>query len=209
MKNGTTSDPDLLRCPRCGSSARDPLAGHCSCCGSSLHSLSRLGMGERREPARPAAVVHQHYEFSRWMQDRPSGIPQVLGMAAVVALGLSFALLALGGRLHVRGTDQGTVTAISVCIGAALALWNGWRIVRFYQAPLLHRVARVVDERARTTRTKHGWRTRHFATFEFEGGTREEFPVSSGMAAQVVRGDRGVAITRDTFLLAFHRTGPA
>ena len=129
-------------------------------------------------------------------------------MAAVVALGLAFAAMALGGALHVRGTDRGMVNAICVCIGALLALWNGWRIVRFYQAPLLHRVARVLDERTRTTRTKHGWRTRHYATFEFEGGARQEFPVSAGMAAQVVRGDCGVAITRDTFLLAFHRTGP-
>jgi hypothetical protein len=166
-------------------------------------------MGTRQESARPVDAVRQHYEFARWMQDQPSGSAQILGMAAVVVLGLFFAALALGGALHVRGLDRGIVTATCVCIGVLLALWHGWRLVRFFQAPLLHRVARVVDARTRTTRTKHGWSTRHYATFEFEGGLRLEFPLSSGMAARVARGDCGVAITRDTFLLAFHRTGPA
>jgi len=207
MNSGTTSERDLLRCPRCGSSARDPEAKQCSCCGKSLHSYSRLAMDPRPEPAPPQAGVRAQREFARWMADQPTGITQVLGLAALVVLGLAFAVLALGGVLHVRGTDRSAVTAICVCIGVVLALWNGWRIVRFYQAPLLHRVACVVDERTRTTRTKHGWRTRHYATFEFEDGSRLEFPVSSGMAAQVARGDCGVAITRDTFLLVFHRAG--
>jgi hypothetical protein len=208
MKTGTTRDTDLIRCSRCGSTARDPEAGHCSCCGNSMHRGSSLAMGLPKESARPVDAVRQHYEYARWMQDQPSGIAQVLGMALVVVLGLALAMLALGGALHVRGTDRDSVTAVCVGIGALLALWNGWRILCFYQAPLLHRVARVVDERTRSTHTQYGWRKRHYATFEFENGLRLEFPVSSGMAAQVVRGACGVAITRDTFLLAFHRTGP-
>lgn len=198
-----------MRCPRCGATARDPVAGHCACCGGSLHTQSNLGMRSRPQPAPPPAAARGQSEFARGMADQPSGLPQILGMAALIALGLAFVALALGGALHVRGIDRGVVTAVCVCIGALLALYNTWRLVRFYQAPLLHRVALVAHERTRTTRTKHGWRTRHYATFEFEGGGREEFPVSSSVAAQVARGDRGVAITRDTFLLAFHRTGRA
>ena len=59
MRTGTSSDPDLLRCPRCGSSARDPVGGHCSCCGGSLHSNSRMAMGQRKEQARPVDAVRQ------------------------------------------------------------------------------------------------------------------------------------------------------
>jgi hypothetical protein len=174
-----------------------------------MHRGSSLAMGLRKESARPVDAVRQNYEFARWMQDQPSGLPQVLGMAAVVVLGLVFVALALGGALQVRGIDRSALTAVCVGIGAVLALWNGWRLMRFYQAPLLHRVARVVDERTRTTHTQYGWRKRHYATFEFEDGLRLEFALSSGTAAQVVRGVCGVAITRDTFLLAFHRTGAA
>ena len=239
MASPTRSETDVLKCPRCGADVEDPEAGHCACCGNSLMLGGRAADGSRvplgmsrgmgqgqaapglaaRSPTQGAlrasatgrglSAVRQHHEFERWMSDEPTGLTTVLGMALVVVLGLAFATMALGGMLHVRGTDRQTVTAVCVVIGAVLALWHGWRILHFYQAPLLHRVACVVDERRFTTRTRYGLRTRHYATFEFEGGLRQEFPVSSRMAAQVGRGACGVAITRDEFLLAFHRTGPA
>ncbi len=239
MDPRSTADQDLLRCPRCGANVEDPDAGHCSCCGNSLLLGGRTANGTRvplrmsagigQELARPSeralspaqgafrasatgqgfAAVRQHHEYERWMQDEPSGLVHVLGMALVVLLGLAFAVMALAGAFHVPHSDRGLVTAVCVCGGAVLALWSTWRLVRFYRAPLLRRVARVVDEREHVYRTKYGLRTRHYATFEFENGLRTEFQVSSGMAEQVARGDCGVAITRDTFLLAFHRTGPA
>lgn len=238
MNPRASSDQDVLRCPRCGADVEDREAGHCSCCGNSLFLGGRSADGTRvalrmsagigQELARPTqradspaegafrasstgrgfAAVRQHHEFGRWMEDQPSGIVHVLGMALVVLLGLALAVMALAGALHVPSSDRGLVTAFCVCAGAGLAAWGTWRLVRFYQAPLLHRVARISDERTHTYRTKSGMRTRHYATFEFENGLRLEFQVASGVAEQVVRGDCGVAITRDTFLLAFHRTGP-
>ncbi len=239
MNPRTSSDPDLLRCPRCGADVADPEAGHCSCCGNSLYlggrtadgtrAPLRMSLGLGQERARPSqrantpaegalrasatgqgfAAVRQHHEYARWMSDAPAGFAHVLGMALTALLGVAFAIMALAGALHVPSSDRGLVIAFCVCGGAGLALWGTWRLVRFFQAPLLNRVARVADEREHTYRTKHGIRTRHYATFEFENGLRLEFQVSSAMAAEVVRGDCGVAITRDVFLLAFHRTGPA
>jgi hypothetical protein len=152
------------------------------------------------------AAVHRHHECARWMQDAPSGFAHVLGIAFVMALGLAFAVLALAGTLHVkRGGDTGLVVMLFVCVGAGLDAWGTWQLVRFFQAPRLNRVACVADERERTYRTRYGWRTRHYATFEFENGLRQEFSVSTQLVSQIVRGACGVAITRDTILLAFHR----
>jgi hypothetical protein len=161
----------------------------------------------RTGPTAPGlAVVRQHREFGRWMQDAPSGLGHVLGVAAMMAMGLAFVVLALTGALHARGGGQnGYVVALFVCVGAAIDAFGTWQLVRFYQAPLLRRVACVIEEHEQAYRTKNGVRVRHYATFEFEDGARAEFQVSRSLAAQIVRGDCGVAISRDTVLLAFHR----
>ena len=238
MNGRTAVDQDILRCPRCGASVSDHGAGHCECCGSSLGLGGRTADGARAplrmspglgqdpghtnqrvsSPAQGAfhmsatgqgfAAVRQHHEYGRWMQDAPSGLRHVLSIAFVMALGLAFAVMALAGAIQPTNGHKDLIIVLSVCVGLGLDAWGTWRLVRFFNAPRLNRVACVADERTHTYRTKHGMRTRHYATFEFEHGERLEFQVSSGLAEQVVRGDCGVAITRDTFLLAFHRTGP-
>jgi hypothetical protein len=149
-------------------------------------------------PAQGLGAVRRQRDFERWMADAPLGIPHLLGLASVVAVGLAFFVLALNGTFH---------GVLFVCAGLGTAAFGVWRLVSFFRAPILNRVACVVDERERIQRTRHGWRTRCYATFEFEDGTREEFPVSSGLAAALVRGDCGVLVTRDIFLLAFHGAG--
>jgi len=239
MNGSTAFDQDVLRCPRCGASVSDPGAGHCECCGSSLGLGGRAADGARAPlrmssglgqeaglrtqrastPARDAfqrsttgkgfAAVRQHHEYGLWMQDAPSGLSHVLGIACTIALGLVFAVMALTGTIQPTKSHSELFSALFVCVGLVLAGWGTWRLGRFLNAPRLNRIACVADERTHMVRTKHGMRTRNYATFEFESGERLEFQVSSGLAERIVRGDCGVAITRDEFLLAFHRTGPA
>jgi len=220
-----------LRCPRCGANVVESDAGACSCCGSSLAAARapmRMAPGLGQDALRAAqrsstpaqgafrasptgqgfAAVHGHPEFGRWMQDEPSGLAYVLGLAGMIAMGLVFVALALGGALKVRhGGESGPVVAIFVLVGAGLAAYAAWMLVNFYKAPFVRRVACVIEEHERTYRTKSGWRTRHYATFEFEDSSRSEFPVSASLAALITRGDSGVLITRNTVLLEFHRAG--
>jgi len=237
MNGSAIREQDVLRCPRCGADVSDPAAAYCECCGSSLGLGGRAADGTRvplrvtnglgqelgfpgqpvSTPTRAAfqmsatgrgfAAVRQHHEFERWMQDAPSGLVQILGMAFSIALGLAFAIMALVGAIQPARQGNDVLVALFVCVGLGISAWGGWRLVRFLNAPRLNRVACVADERTRTYRTKHGRRTRHYALFEFEGGERVEFQIPSSMAERISRGDCGVAITRDTFLLAFHRTG--
>jgi hypothetical protein len=228
MSQDSATNPQLLDCPRCGASVSDPEAGHCSCCGASIGLGGRDASGARaplrmtagpgqalgRQPARVApaiakdvfAAVRAHGQYELWMQEQPAGLSFVLGIAVTIAIGLVFAIAALSGSLHSRhGSQDGLLVPLFACVGAGIVAWGVWRLVRFYQAPLLQRVARVAAEREHTYRTRHGWRTRHYATFEFEDSTRSEFCVSTALAEQLTQGDGGVAITRDSVLLAFHR----
>jgi hypothetical protein len=217
----TTEDPLSTRCPRCGADVRDPEATSCACCGSWLANARaplRMSPELGLPPARPMAaravpagqgfaLVREHAQYELWMQDAPTGLVHALGLGALAAGGLAFALLALLGTFHSRSGSGGP--GLFVGVGLALAAFGGWRLARFLQAPRRNRVARVAEERERLVRTRHGWRTKHYATFEFEDGSREEFPVSTGVASELARGDCGVLITRDVFLLAFHRAGRA
>jgi hypothetical protein len=198
----------IADCPRCGAYVGEPESGRCGCCGSALAPrLSRPpALAAVQAPARDGfAAVRAHGQYQLWMQDAPAGLSFVLGVALTIGVGLVFAIAALSGSLHSRHGQDHLLVPLFVCVGAGIDAWGVWRLVRFYQAPLLHRVARVAAERERTYRTRNGWRTRHYATFEFEDSTRTEFPVSSALAEQVARDDAGVLITRDSVLLAFHR----
>jgi ribosomal protein L37E len=238
MNASTAVDQDLLRCPRCGASVSDAGAGYCACCGSSLGMGGRSANGTRaplrmspglgQDPVLPSqrapspaqgafqlsatgkgfAGVRQHHEFGSWMQDAPYGFSHILGIACTIALGLAFAVMALSGAIQPSKIHSDLFSALFVCVGLGLAGWGTRQLVRFLNAPRLNRIACVADERTHAYRTKYGMRTRHYATFEFEGGERLEFQVPSSVAERIVRGDCGVAITRDVFLLAFHRTGP-
>jgi len=237
MKGSATREQDVLRCPRCGADVNDPGAAYCECCGSSLGLGGRAADGKRvplrmtnglgpgpglpdqpvASPTRVAfqlsatgkgfAAVRQHHEYERWMQDAPSGLVHILGIAFSIVLGIAFAIMALAGKIQPAKQSSDFFVALFVCVGLGIAGWGCWRLVRFFNAPRLNRIAFVADERTHTVRTKHGRRTRHYAIFEFEGGEHMEFEVPSSMAERIARGDCGVAITRDTFLLAFHRTG--
>ncbi|MBK7644496.1 MAG: hypothetical protein IPJ19_15870 [Planctomycetes bacterium] len=158
---------------------------------------SRTGQG--------LSLVRSHRLYEQWMEDSPSGFLDMLGLAGIVALGVLFIVLALGDFFHASHRVHSTLPPpVFVVLGLCVSGFGVWKIVRFYQAPLLRRPACVVDERTRISRTKYGWSTHHYAVFEVEGGLREEFRVSSRLADSLARGDCGVLITRDTFLLAFH-----
>ena len=129
----------------------------------------------------------------------------MLGLGFVALLGVLFAVLPLVGAVRGKGHDGALPLFLFVVVGLGMTALGGWMLVRFLRAPLLHRAAAISDERSHTRRTKSGWRTSHYATLEFEDGERREFPVSSALAAELARGDVGLAITRDRVLLAFRR----
>jgi hypothetical protein len=231
MSRPSVPQQSSLRCPRCGANAIESESGSCSCCGSSLASARapmRMAPGLGQEALRGAqrsatpaqgvfhasptgqgfAAVRQQHEFGSWMQDEPSGLSHVLGLAGMMAVGLAFVVLALGGSLKLKhGGESGFVVALFVAAGLGLDAWAAWMLTSFYRAPFVRRIACVIEEHERTYRTKHGWRTRHYATFEFEDGSRSEHSVSASQAALITRGDCGVLITRHSVLLAFHRSG--
>jgi Protein of unknown function (DUF2500) len=173
------------------------------------HALSPAQGAQRMSPTGQGfAAVHAHAEYVRWMQEEPSCIVHMLGYAVLAALGLLFTLLALTGNVHGKpGYDSGPAVAVVALFGIGMSAFGGWQLNCFLRAPFLQRVARVVDTRSRTTHTKRGWSTRHYATFEFEDGSREEFQVSADETRRPSQGECGVAITRYTALLAFHRAG--
>lgn len=149
--------------------------------------------------------VARHPQYSSWCRERPSGLGHVLGLGFVALLGVGFALMPLLGLARSKPHDGALLMVLFVFVGLGMAALGVWQLTRFFNAPLLHRAALVLDERSHTRRTKSGWRTSHYATLEFEDGERREFPVSSARAAELTRGDAGLAITRDRVLLAFHR----
>lgn len=141
------------------------------------------------------------------MQAEPSGLGHVLQLSFGIGMGVLFAILPLATALGARGSGAAPayLPALSVLIGAGVSAFATRSLVRFLRAPFVRRPARVLCERSRTQRTKRGARTRHYATFEFEDGEQREYAVSAGLAAELGSDDAGLAITRDTVLLAFHR----
>jgi hypothetical protein len=172
-------------------------------------ALSPLQAAQRASPTGQGfAAVRSHMEYARWMADEPTGAFFMLGYALQIAFGLFLAGLVIAGKVHARnGTSNDLMQAVVLVLGFGCSAFAGWQIACYLQAPLLRRVARVADTRSRTYHTKSGWRTRNYATFDFEDGSQHEFQLSSAQAENTARGDCGVLISRYTALLAFHRVG--
>lgn len=75
-------------------------------------------------------------------------------------------------------------------------------------SPQLNRPARVVSKRAGVTGNENSTRTSYFATFEFPGGAREEFPLEGQQYGLLSEGDTGTLTSQGTWFQSFTRTGP-
>lgn len=172
-------------------------------------ALSPLQAAQRASPAgQGLAAVRSHMEFAHWMEDSPTGASFMLGYVVQLVFGLLFAGLVLAGKVHARnGANSDLMNVVVLVLGIGWSAFAGWQIACFLQAPLLRRVARVTDTRSRTYHTRSGWRTRNYATFDFEDGSQSEFQLPGSLAGCTSPGDCGVLITRYTALLAFHRVG--
>ena len=149
--------------------------------------------------------MRQQREFERWSEERPLGLAHVLGLGAMGLFGLFLGVMPLVGLVQTRQPrDTGLVMLLFALIGLGLATFAIVQLVLFYRAPILHRPGQVFDERTHVRRTKSGYRTSHYATFEFEDGEREEFRIGSSLAATIARGDVGLVLSRHRVLLAFH-----
>lgn len=82
---------------------------------------------------------------------------------------------------------------------------NVVRSARINASPVLTRSARVVAKRTQVWGHQRRTRTIYYATFELEGGSRQEFETTGGQFGVLVEGDAGSLVTQGPLLRSFQR----
>jgi hypothetical protein len=207
-----------MDCDHCGAPVRDGGA-FCSHCGGRIKRAVDATPAHRTATAAERFdLVERHPGYARACAHQPRvTVALELGVSVVViAIGVAFALFTVSmmvGDSFGPAGGGGLASAVYAIWGLVCAGFIGGgvfalnRVLSFARAPILRRVAVVVDERVRVSGggKNSSASTHYYVSLQVKDGTRTEYDCEGQLAGRIAAPDIGVAFLKGPRLVDFIR----